>query len=131
MTSGPMARGEIDALRRGLLRIHRALLDEERLRYEREHGRIEGTGALLQLVIHDPWFAWLHPVSELIVQLDEALEDADAVTTGAAGALLARAREHLRPDAGGTEFQRRYLRLVHDAPAVAVAHAETRRLAGG
>ena len=60
-------------MRRGLLRVHKALLDDARIRYEREQGRIEGSGALLQLVLNDPWFAWLHPLSGLVVQIDELL----------------------------------------------------------
>ena len=55
-------RRQLDDVRVGLLRIHKALLDDARIRYEREQGRIEGSGALLQLVLNDPWFAWLHPL---------------------------------------------------------------------
>ena len=35
---------------------------------------------LLQLVISDPWFAWLHSVSELIVRIDETVEPGRAGT---------------------------------------------------
>ena len=45
-----------------------------RIEYEREHGRVASSGDLLQLVAFDPTFAWLHPLSELIVQLDELVE---------------------------------------------------------
>ena len=53
--------------------MHKALLEDARIRYEREQGRIEGSGALLRLVLNDPWFAWLHPLSGLVVQIDELL----------------------------------------------------------
>jgi hypothetical protein len=76
----PGANGLPETLRRrlneahgGLLRVHKALLDHERVRYERERGPIDGPGEFLQLVISDPWFAWLHPISELAVQIDEAV----------------------------------------------------------
>lgn len=126
-----IAAGERERLvnaRRGLLRVHAALLDEERIRYEREYGRIEGSGALLQLVIHDPWFAWLRPVSELIVAIDELLDDAGPVEPDLAEALLTHTRDQLRPDEAGEAFQQRYYRLLQEAPAVAVAHAEARNL---
>src|SRR5437762_188097 len=71
-----LARLQLEAVRRPLLRLHKALLDAERMAYEKEHGRIQGGGALLQLVIADPWFAWLRPMSGLIVMIDEYLEDA-------------------------------------------------------
>ena len=36
-----------------------------------DRGRIPSAGALLQLVIGDPWFAWLQRLSGLIVRIDE------------------------------------------------------------
>ena len=62
-----------------LTRSDKALLDAERETYERVHGQITG-GELLQLAINHEQFAWLHPVSELIVRLDELL-DADGPAT--------------------------------------------------
>src|SRR6185295_17132587 len=69
----PSARHQLDDVRRGLLRVHKALLDDAQIRYEREQGRVEGSGALLRLVLNDPWFAWLLPLSGLVVQIDELL----------------------------------------------------------
>src|SRR2546430_478636 len=62
-----LARTRLTDLRHGLLRLHKALLDSERLTYERVHGRIASPGAFFQLVIGDAWFEWLHRVSELVV----------------------------------------------------------------
>ncbi|MBX3231744.1 MAG: hypothetical protein KIT84_42635 [Labilithrix sp.] len=61
--------------RHTLLDLHKTLLDEVRIDYEREHGRVEGAGALLQLVVSDPAFAWLRPLSQLIVALDEGASE--------------------------------------------------------
>lgn len=122
------ARTRLEQARRALLRIHAALLEEERIRYEREHGRIDGSGILLQLVIGDPWFAWLRPVSALIVQIDELLDQKEPVLPEMVEPLLAQARHHLRPDDAGDDFQQRYHRLLQEVPAVAVTHAETRAL---
>jgi len=69
----PDQRQQLEEVRRGLLRVHKSLLEDARIRYEREQGRIEGSGALLRLVLNDPWFAWLHPLSGLVVQFDELL----------------------------------------------------------
>ena len=44
-----------------LLRLHKALLDDERAQFERVRGRIESSGQFLQLVLHDEWFAYLRP----------------------------------------------------------------------
>ena len=130
MTSPPPAasaplpqesRQHLDDVRRGLLRVHKALLDDARIRYEREQGRIEGSGALLQLVLNDPWFAWLHPLSGLVVQIDEILA-ADEPTVADGETLLNQARSLIRPDANGEGFQRRYHRAIQDVPDVLIAH---------
>ena len=49
----------LEVARTLLLKVHRALLEAERVRYEKARGRIENNSAFLQLVINDPWFDWL------------------------------------------------------------------------
>ena len=49
-------------MRSSLLSLHKALILAEQVTYERINGRVESTGQLLQLVLNDPWFTWLHPV---------------------------------------------------------------------
>lgn len=117
----PEVRQQLDDVRLGLLRIHKALLDDTRIRYEREQGRIEGSGQLLQLVLNDPWFAWLHPLSGLVVQIDELLADEEP-TVADGEALLTQTRALLRPDASGEGFHRRYHRAIQDVPDVLIAH---------
>lgn len=67
-------RQRLTNLRQALLKLHKALLDSERVAYERTVGKIQSPNHFLQLVISDPWFAWLHPLSQLIVAMDEALD---------------------------------------------------------
>ena len=69
---------QLDHLSRALLRLHKALLDDERVSYERVHGLIRSNGAFLQLVLGDAWFAWLRPLSQLMVKLDELAETDEA-----------------------------------------------------
>lgn len=61
-------RQRLENARHASLHVHRALLEAEQIRYERQHGRVRSTGAFLQLVLHGPWFDWLRPISELINQ---------------------------------------------------------------
>src|SRR4051812_1235292 len=96
-----LTRRRLTDLRNGLLRLHKALLDCERVAYERAHGRIESTGQFFQLVIGNPWFAWLHGVSELVVQIDEMLAAEEPPTAIEATRLIDRARLLLRPAEGG------------------------------
>ncbi len=114
-------------LRRGLLHLHKALLDDERAWYEQAHG-IVSSGELLQLVISHEQFAWLHAVSELIVRIDELLDADEPATANEAQALLAQARALVRPAAEGTEFQRKYFAAIQREPAVALAHRDVTKL---
>lgn len=123
------SRQQLEDVRRALLRVHKALLEDARIRYEREQGRIESSGAFLRLVLNDPWFDWLHPLSGLVVQIDELLA-ADDAKASEGDALLAQARSLLRPDASGDGFQRRYHRAIQDAPDVLIAHVAAGRVMG-
>jgi hypothetical protein len=126
----PPLRARLDTSRDALLSVHKALLDHERARYERTMGPIESAGRLLQLVIHDPWFAWLHPMTELVVQIDELVTAKEPAPPGAAEALLEQARRLFNPAEDGDEFQRHYYEAMQQAPAVVLAHAEAvKRLA--
>src|SRR5216110_412992 len=56
-----------------LREVHRALVEATRASYERDVGPAGGPGQMLKLLTEDPYFAWLHPMSELIVDLDSLL----------------------------------------------------------
>jgi hypothetical protein len=130
MSMESATRKRVEQARFALLHVHRALLEAERIRYERQHGRVPGSGAFLQVVLNDPWFYWLRPIPTLIALLDEWLEadppPVDAATR--AELLLAQVRDRLRPDENGADFQQRYHQLLQEEPTVAVAHAEMRKL---
>jgi hypothetical protein len=106
------------------------LLDHERGRYETLHGRVAGAGEFLQIVIHDPAFAWLRPVSELVVQMDELLYADEAAAAPDAEALLGQARALIRADEHGESFHREYHRSLQESPEVVMAHADWKRAAG-
>jgi hypothetical protein len=118
-------RSNLTALRNGLLRWHKSLLDAERAAYERDVARITSTGQYLQLVLDDPWFAWLREISQFIVIVDEALAQKEEPVTPADGArLIGKARELLVPSENGSEFARKYeAAMQRDASAV-LAHGE-------
>ena len=115
-------------LRAGLLRLHKALLDYEREGYERAHGQVT-VGELLRLAINHEQFAWLRPVSELIVRIDEMLDGVEPAATEAdAGSLLAGARALLRPSEAGGGFGQKYFAAIQREPDVVLAHREVTRL---
>lgn len=120
-------RGQLGELRTGLLTLHKVLLDDTRTTYQLDRGDVGSSANLLQLVINDPWFAWLHAISELIVRIDEMLA-ADSLETDAdAVALAEQVEKLLTASETGEGFQRRYYDALQRQPAVVLAHAEVRR----
>lgn len=115
-------------LRHGLLRLHKALLDAEQVTYERIHGRVGSPAQLLQLVMSDPWFAWLHPLSHLVVRIDEMLEDERTATIEDAHTILAEVRALLKPSEEGEGFERNYYENLQRVPDVVLAHAHVKKL---
>lgn len=112
---------KLEQARQDLLRVHRALLAVERLRYEKARGRIANNSAFLQLVISDPWFDWLRPMAQLVLLIDERTSDKKApLGVNEARALLDRARGLLRADSEGDAFQRLYYDAVQASPEMAV-----------
>lgn len=125
------ATGErLTALRNGLLKLHKTLLDSERAVYERDVARITSTGQYLQLVLNDPWFAWLHELSKFIVLVDETLDFDDPPTDGDADRLIAQARELVTPSENGAPFGRSYFEAMQRDPAVVLAHRDMMRVFG-
>jgi hypothetical protein len=128
-----LTRVALKELRHGLLRLHKLLLELERRDFERARGRISNSFEFLQLVLKDPWFDWLHRLSELIVQIDESLDTRDPeipLTEQDAKALIERAKALLSPSESGTQFQKNYFLALQQSPDVVLLHSEVMRMLG-
>jgi len=125
---GPALKERLREVRSRLLDLHKVLLDDTKAAYELDRGRIPSNATLLQLVIHDPWFAWLHPLSELVVRIDVAMQP-DGAATEADGVMLLEQVERLLSPAQSVEpFARRYYEALQRQPAVITAHGDVRRV---
>jgi catechol 2,3-dioxygenase len=120
-------RVKMQDLRARLLNLHKVLLDDARATYELDRGRVGSPGNLLQLVINDPWFAWLHSLSELIVRIDQTVEPESVATSADAVALVDQVERLLTASEHGQGFARRYYDALQRQPAVVLAHADVRR----
>ena len=121
-------RTQLADLRMRLLGLHKALLDDAKRAYELDRGDVGSSANLLQLLIADPWFAWLRPVSELIVRIDETLLPDSPATDADAVALVEQVEQLLTASETGEGFQGRYFEALQRQPAVVLAHAEVRRV---
>src|SRR3954469_2796887 len=98
-----------------LREVHRTLVQAVRAGYEREVGPAGGPGQMLRLLTEDPYFAWLHPMSELIVDLDSLL----AQEILPPGTVAARRMEIDRlSQASESPFWTRYAPLLQAEPGV-------------
>ena len=112
------------AVRDSLAELHRVLLAAERRDVEREAGRLS-SGEYLQMLLHDPRFAWLRPVSHMVATLDGTMhesrkagtavsnEEVEKLCDQVAGLLAIRTR---------LESGYRYRDLMQRDPDVVVAH---------
>jgi catechol 2,3-dioxygenase len=114
-------------LRARLLHLHKVLLDDTRVTYELDRGRVSSNSSLLQLVINDPWFAWLHALSELVVRIDQTIEHESPATDADAQTLIESVERLLTASETGEGFARRYYEALQRQPAVVLAHAAVRR----
>jgi len=103
------------------------LLDSERITYEQIRGRVSNT-ELLQLVIEHEQFAWLHRISQLVVQIDEMLWADEPVSLDKFQNLIADARTLITPSEVGNGFARKYYAALQREPDVVLAHAEVSNL---
>ena len=120
----------VDELRHSLLDLHKALLDAQRIRYEREHGRISTSGEFLGLVLEHPAFAWLRTLSALIARFDEWIEEqaAQFPSEDDLPGMIDALRSLVEAEGKHEVFSKPYWEIVNDSPAVLIEHVKLWRL---
>lgn len=118
-------RAALRELWKHLLPLHRSLIDAARDEYIAAIGPVGGPTQLLQLLNEDPFFAWLKPMTALIVEIDELSRvDFDRARLDE---LLARTRAIFAAE-GDAAFVSRYLPLLQRDVDAAIAHAAIRQI---
>jgi len=113
-------------LSQALMSLHRALIQRARSDYEREHGPIGSPANLLRLLTSDPYFGWLRPLSELIVNIDEAAEFDEVARQKVSGAVRTSVEQLIAAPGAeplSEEFTGRYWPLMLEDPEVTMCHA--------
>jgi hypothetical protein len=80
------------------------------------------------LLTSDPWFAWLQPLSQLIVAMDEAQDAKEPATDAEAEALIKQTGVLLVASEEGEGFPHHYFDALQRDPDVVLAHANAARL---
>jgi hypothetical protein len=122
---------QLRTLSGALQEVHRSLMETAQYQYELASGPVRSRGELLDLLLHDEAFAWLRPLSGLIVEIDElaARDPAPTPTETAAMGTLVQAFTSSSddPDAFGS----RYVGLLTSEPRVAMSHVGLRDALAG
>lgn len=119
---GEVERYKLIEVNEALRALHKLLIGTVRSEYERQHGPIAGSGALLRLLMEDPFFSWLRPMSKVMVEMDELLEEAMPLEP----IRIAGLRERIE----GMIASERYLTLLQSSPEVVMAHTALRKALG-
>ena len=122
------SRTMLDSLSDLLIAQHKLLLDRERASYEALYGKIAGPGPFLALVLGDAHFFWLKQISNLVVDIGEALARRSTAGQAVADELVARARELMRPREIGTDFQMRYSAAVQESTEIVILQCRIEEL---
>lgn len=109
-------------VREALLDLHKALLNAERKRYEENIGPVANEFAFFQLATSDPSFAWIGPMTTLIVQIDEQVASKEPITTSAVDSLYGETRAVLASSTE-TPFKREYNQLLQEDPELVMRHS--------
>ncbi len=123
MDANERTRDRLVALRNGLLKLHKTLLDSERAIYERDIARIASPSQFLSLLLEDPHFAWLRELSQMVVVIDETLAAEEPAGPSDADRLITQSRALVAPSENGSGFARSYYEAMQRDPDVVLAHS--------
>ena len=115
------ARSKLDRMAEAMRVLHKALIDFTQHEYERTHGKVKNPYALFALVAHDPAFAWLQPMTKLIVEIED-LVGRPLPPPAKHDVLETRKKIDGLLVTVGDPFSTRYLALLQSSPEVAAEH---------
>ena len=112
------------------LQLHRELIATTRRTYEEAHGPVANPYALFALVTDDPAFAWLRPMSGLLVKISDLL-DQPVILPDEAGAIRAEMAALVSPSEGTDPSFYDQLRADRQLdPGLVTSHAHIREVLG-
>lgn len=120
-------RATLRAMWKQLLPLHRALIDDASAQYRANGGIVNGPTHLLQLLQEDDFFAWLRPMTTLIVDLDSMART--DFTPEDVTAMIQRVESFFGAEADAA-FAERYVPVMQREFDVTVAHASVRQAIG-
>jgi hypothetical protein len=105
-----------------LLRLHKTLLDGAKAEYEAGNGAITSPNHYLQLVLNDPYFAWLRKISSLIALIDEGASVRRPASEAEANALLDEVKLLLNFEDADEDFNDKFQLALQKNPDAIINH---------
>jgi hypothetical protein len=117
-------RAALRELSKLLIPLHRSLINASRDEYTWGGGEVRNSSHMLQLITDDPFFAWLKPITSIIVDIDEMVRvDFEPPAVAAIAERVGRLFGANVDEA----FAARYVPILQRDIDVAVAHAAVRQ----
>lgn len=116
---GNSSKVKLDRMAAAIRTLHKALIDETQREYERAHGKVTSPYTLFSLVTSDPAFAWLQPMTRLIVEMEDLVGRKEKPPTEPEIHEMRKRIDGLLVEKG-QPFSDKYLALVQSSPEIAV-----------
>ncbi|MCO5222934.1 MAG: hypothetical protein M9947_15390 [Thermomicrobiales bacterium] len=121
-TATPEDRTQLFKVREALLNLHKELLNVERKRYEQNVGPVASEFEFFRLATSDPSFAWIGPMTTLIVDIDEKVASKEPITIGSIETLYVETRSVLASSVE-SPFKAEYTQLLQENPGLVMKHS--------
>lgn len=118
----PEERTRLFKVREAILDLHKVLLNVERKRYEENVGPVTNEFEFFRLATSDPSFAWIGPLTTLIVQIDEQVASKEPITSAGVDTLYRETRSVLASTTD-TPFKQEYTTLLQENPELVMRHS--------
>ena len=122
-------RTKLDQVSKALLRLHKSLMDDERIIYETVNGPVSSPHEMFRLVTTHQQFTWLGKISSLVALIDEATSVRRPATETVAQGLLDEAVILLNLQSDDQTFVERFRRVLKRSPEAKANHEEALKIA--
>ncbi len=106
-----------------LLKLHKRLIDEERMAFERFNGPLTA-GQFLNMLLDNDRFVWLRKLSMLIAEIDEMFDLKDGVSGDMVRACLTKTADLVGMRDPDADFNSKYRAAIEKDAVTAGMHRE-------
>ncbi len=119
---------KLEKISRGLKNVHKHLLENEKVAAEIQLDRKLNPLEFFTLITQDESFVWMKPLSALMAEIDEFIDESEDITAKDVESIRDRVDFILRDPS--SKVAPRYLQYLSQDPDFILAHADLRRALG-